>query len=124
MSKSVSIKKIKNRIEKIEKLLAEIKKEVDNLDTSPKATNKSRKREKPKFEREKLISDYKELYGKYLKSGPKIVKEFINSNKKVYIEMLCKANNLPIDAHNLSKDNIAKEIIGWMNQARVISSKV
>lgn len=117
---------IKNNLTKIEKLLAEIKKDLDKLTKENIKASDLKKvgleaEESACLEKYKL--EYENLYNEFIKGNPKSIEEFIKSKTKSYLKTFCKANNLPIDTTKISKEAIIKEVIQWMVQRNAITKK-
>jgi len=113
--------RIKTKIDQVEKLITEIKADLDKL-----AIDKSNQVNIPKLKGdlptdEQLRSEYETLYGEFLSNNVQEVNNYINSKSKDYLKAFCKANNLPMDTTKLSKIKIADETIQWMRQRKAIS---
>ena len=118
-----SIDRIKTKIEGIEKLLTEVKIELEVMskETKPHQTKSTKNEPLPSME--DLRSEHEKLYEEFLARNFKAIEEFIKGKSKYYLKALCKANNLPLDTTKVSKDGIAKEIMQWMAQRKAITKK-
>ncbi|HIE30160.1 TPA: hypothetical protein EYP66_23080 [Candidatus Poribacteria bacterium] len=115
---------IRKNIEQIEKLLSEVKADLETLD---KKRVSELKKSAEKIEKlpseEKLRLEYENLYQMSIGGNANAIEEFIKSKTKTYLKAFCKANNLPIDTTKVSKDGIIKEVTQWMAQRKAITKK-
>ena len=116
--------RIKSKVEQIERLVSELKQELENLaQEKPREAVKIRKKEiippdeELKLEHEKLFSDF-------MNQDHKKINEFVTGKSKNYLKSFCKVNNLPLDTTKLSKEKISAEVIQWMAQRKAISQKI
>ncbi|MBP9043307.1 MAG: hypothetical protein KBG49_07445 [Spirochaetes bacterium] len=118
------IEKIRKDVEQIEKLLSDIKVNLELLDKErpPELEKPADKLEKLPSE-EELKQQYEKLYEVIIKGNPNAIEEFIKSKTKRYLKAFCKANNLPIDTTKVSKEEIIKEVTQWMAQRKAITKK-
>ena len=116
-----NINKIKFKIEKIEKLLEEVKSELDIFeeDTKKKKSNKS----EIIPDREELISEYNNLYQNFLSGNSDIISSFFTNKSIKYLKEFCRVNNVSIDSTKQSKAKIKNEIIRWFQQRKAISKR-
>ncbi len=117
-----SVDTIKNKIEKIEKLLTEVKNEL-NLINDNKPQLKRIRKDEPLPSEEELKAEYERLYEEFVAKNSQSIEEFIKTKNKAYLKVFCDANNLPLDANKVSKDRIADEVIRWMMQRKAIAKK-
>jgi len=115
---------IRKNIKQIEKLLSEIKADLDILDKKKESELKkpAKKIEKLPSE-EELRREYENLYQTSIRENANAIEEFIKSKTKTYLKAFCKTNNLPIDTTKVSKDGIIKEVTQWMAQRKAITKK-
>jgi len=120
-SKMKNINKIKFKIEKIEKLLEEVKSELDIFeeDTKKKKSNKS----EIIPDRKELISEYNNLYQNFLSGNSDIISSFFTNKSIKYLKEFCRVNNVSIDSTKQSKAKIKNEIIRWFQQRKAISKR-
>jgi hypothetical protein len=118
-----SIDRIRTKIEGIEKLLTEVKIELEVMSKETKPHQQKSTKNEPLPSMEDLRSEHEKLYEEFLARNFKAIEEFIKGKSKYYLKAFCKANNLPLDTTKVSKDGIAKEIIQWMAQRKAITKK-
>ena len=119
-----SINKIISKIEKIEKLLIEVKEELKQITFEQKSEKKEAKREERNWDFKSLQSEFDNLYQKYIdKNDTSIVNDFVNEKDVVYLKDFCKANNISLDSKKVSKDKIAEEVLKWFGQRKAISKR-
>jgi len=118
------IKRIKAKIERIERLLTEVKDELEILSKESQFPPKKVRAEQPLLSEEELQSEYEKLYKEFIaKTSKDVITEFIRGKSKVYLKAFCKANNLPLDATKVSKERVADEVMQWLVQRKVITKK-
>ncbi len=118
-----ALRRLKSKIEQIEKLIAECKRDIEDLGQQPKvAKTRERKIEAVPSEQD-LQLEYGRLYEEFIADHPRVVEDFIKNRSKVYLKAFCKANKLPIDTSKVSKDGIAREAMQWMAQRKLITQK-
>jgi len=119
-----SINKIITKIEKIEKLLGEVKDELKEITSELNTEKKDIKREEQNRDNKSLQSEFDNLYQKYIdKNDTSIVNDFVNEKDVVYLKDFCKANNISLDSKKISKDKIAEEVLKWFAQRKAISKR-
>jgi len=115
---------IKQKVERIEGLLAEIKKELEILSKEEQTKQRRQRRtEETLPSDEELRSEHDRLYQEFIATNSKAIKEFIKGKSKDYLRAFCKANNLPVDTTKASKDRIVDIVMQWMAQRKVITQK-
>ena len=122
-----NINRIINRIQDIEKLLSEIKTDLEALKKETEKTQSKKVIKKPEVipSDDELRSEYEKLYQEVCtKDNINIIEEFIKSKTKLYLKAFCKANSLPIDTTKASKEKIIKEVKSWIAQGKAITKKV
>ena len=118
--------KIITKIEKVEKLLSEIKKEVEEYDLNEKNISKSKGRTAKSetiHSSEELIKEYNNLYEAFLSGDSRKVSTFVKSKTIKYLKEFCKANNISIVSGRQSKQKISDELIRWFQQRKAISKR-
>ncbi|HXF68874.1 MAG TPA: hypothetical protein VNK89_03630 [Thermoflexus sp.] len=116
---------IKRKIEQVEELLAEIKREVEALSKENESRQtKTRQPEEVLPSDEELRSEYDRLYQDFISSGSGAVEEFIKSKSKTYLKAFCRANNLPVDTTKVSKARIVDVVLQWMAQRKALTQKI
>lgn len=124
MNKASRIEKIKKNIGKIEKLLAEVKENLELLDKeSPPELKKLTNKLEELPSEEEFKQQYENLYEEFIKGNHGAIEEFVKNKTKRYLKFFCKANDLPIDTTKVSKEGIIKEVTQWMAQRRAITKK-
>ncbi|MGC8719220.1 MAG: hypothetical protein ACP5TY_04335 [Thermodesulforhabdaceae bacterium] len=118
------IDKIKEKIEKIENLLAVIKSELEILSKEGETKPKNAHPKELLLAEERLRGEYEKLYDQFkVTNSKKIIEEFIKAKSKNYLKAFCKANNLPVDTTKVSKQGIAEEVFQWMKQRKLITEE-
>lgn len=118
------IESVKKKIEQIEKILSEIKIELDILSKENESKQKQIKQQGVTLPSdEELRSEYDRLYQEFISSNSRVVEEFIKSKSKEYLKAFCKANNLPVDVTKVSKNGILDVVLQWMAQRKVLTKK-
>jgi len=122
------VKVIKAKIEKAEKLLDEVKRDLEKLINE--IDSKKSKAGKKQFDQnlpseEELRREGEDLYQKFVtaKDGRTEIEGFVKSKTKKYLKAFFKANSLPGDTTKLSKQKIADEIMKWFIQRKAITKK-
>lgn len=115
--------KLLAKIQKIEKLLSEVKEELYRLQINVQDP-KEKIKDKPSYEKESLKSDYEKLYEEFIKNNSSIVNHFVDNQDFQYLNQFCKANNISIDSSKMSKEKIASGIIQWFVQRKAISKRI
>lgn len=119
-----SLNKIISKIEKIEKLLNDVKEELRQITSEEVSEKKETKKEERNWDNKSLQSDFDNLYQKYIgKNDSTIVSNFANEKDVIYLKDFCKANNISLDSKKVSKDKIADEILKWFAQRKAISKR-
>lgn len=116
--------KILAKIEKIERLLSEVKEEIKQLEVGSLDNKERPKREKTVLTSESLREDFDNLYKQFIENGSTVVNIFLEDKDLLYLKDFCKANNITLDSKNKSKDKIALEIIQWFVQRKAISKRM
>ena len=116
-----NINKIKFKIEKIEKLLEEIKSELVLFEENTK--NKKTKKSEIIPTREELNNEYNYLYQNFLSGNSDIISSFFKNKSIKYLKEFCRVNNVSIDSTKQSKSKIKDEIIRWFQQRKAISKR-
>ncbi|RKY78191.1 hypothetical protein DRQ00_05680 [candidate division KSB1 bacterium] len=120
------LNKITNKIEKVEKLLKDIKSEIEQYELEKnKGVRKNIKKSKSETipSREKLIDEYNKLYQSFLSGDSKEVFSFVESKTINYLKEFCKANNISIVSGRQSKQKISDELVRWFQQRKAISKR-
>jgi hypothetical protein len=119
-----SVNRIKGKIEQIEKLLAEVKKELEIVSKGSQLQPKKLGTEEHLPSEEELKTEYEKLYEEFVtKNSKDIITTFIKGKSRVYLKAFCRANNLPLDASKVSKEKIAATVLQWMKQRKAITNK-
>jgi len=115
---------IRSKIEQIEKLLIEVKNELEILGKESQFQPKKLQTEESLPSEQELKAEYEKLYEEFItKNSKDIITEFVKGKNKIYLKAFCKANNLPLDTTKVSKERIADEVIQWMVQRKAITKK-
>lgn len=115
---------IKEKIEQIERLLAEVKGELEAIGKEDESKpTKRRQAEEILPSDEELRSEYNRLYQEFIASNSRAVEEFVEGKSKAYRKAFCRANNLPVDTTKVSKSAIVDTVIQWMAQRKAITQK-
>lgn len=117
------IDRVKAKIEQIERLLAEVKDELETLGKESQSQPKKIRTQESLPSEEELQAEYAKLYQEFVAKNSKVIEEFIKGKSKIYLKGFCKANNLPLDTTKVSKDRIADEVMQWMAQRKAITKK-
>ncbi len=117
------IERIKTKIESIEKLLTELKIELEVMGREKKPQAKKAAKDESLPSDEDLRSEYEKLYDEFIVRNSNAIEEFIKGKTKNYLKAFCKANNLPVDTTKVSKNGIVKEVMQWMAQRKAITKK-
>ncbi len=120
------LNKITNKIEKVEKLLKDIKSEIEQYELEKnKGVRKNIKKSKSETipSREKLIDEYNKLYQSFLSGDSKEVFSFVESKTINYLKEFCRANNISIVSGRQSKQKISDELVRWFQQRKAISKR-
>jgi|GEM_PF-1750545 actin-related protein len=119
-----TLENIKKKIEHIEELLAEIKREVEAITKESKSRHtKTAESGKAVPSDEELRSEYDRLYQDFISSNSGVVEDFIKSKSKSYLKAFCRANNLPVDIKKVSKAGIVDVVFQWMAQRKAITQR-
>lgn len=108
-----------SKIEKIEKLLISIKKDLSDLvhqTDNPKPTQID-----DKTAIDAAIKEYDGLYEEFIKGNLDAVKSFVNRYTKPQLVKVFKSKRVPIDVTKTSKTIIAKSLTQLMNQRMIIT---
>lgn len=116
-----TITKILGKISQIEKLVIEIKKDLESLDIENQSTESSIVLDLPS--EEDLIKEYDHLYDLFISGDQISIQEYIRSKNKTYLKAFCKANKFLLDASKASKEKIIEETLQWMRQRQAITKK-
>lgn len=119
-----SFEKLVPKIEKIEKLLTELKKAIKEVELEKDETKEQPKKEKAKYDFVSLRSDFDNLYNAFLERNSVIVNEFVDGKDTSYLKEFCKVNNISLDSKKVSKEKIATEIVKWFTQRKAISKRL
>ncbi|HMN18192.1 MAG: hypothetical protein WA440_06500 [Ignavibacteriaceae bacterium] len=120
-----SLNKIISKIEKIEKLLNEVKEELKQITAEEVSEKKETKKEERNWDYKSLQSEFDNLYQRYINSNnTTIINGFVNEKDVIYLKDFCKANNISLDSKKVSKDKIAEEILKWFSQRKAISKRL
>ena len=121
------IKRLKDKLNKIETIVTDIKKEIGLLEKEIENTQKKDSRNKKKnvkIDRKKIENDFNSLYNKFLKNDNESINQYIDSKTKNELSTFCRVNNLPISTTKLTKDKIKHEIIHWFAQKKVVTEAI
>jgi len=117
--------KIIRKIEKIEKLLNEVKEEINFITSEQKPVKEKTKKEVRNWDHNSLQSEFDKLYQEYTdKNDSSLINNFVNEKSVIYLKDFCKANNISLDSKNGSKDKISNEILKWFTQRKAISKRL
>ena len=117
------IDRVKTKIQQIEKLMAEVKGEIEAIAKETQSQPKKVHAEELLPSEEQLREEYGRLYEEFMVRNFKAIEEFIKNKSKTYLKVFCRANNLPLDATKVSKVGIVDEVMKWMAQREVITKK-
>ena len=112
------------KIEKIEKLISEIKDEIKILESEDIETKEKPKKEKKTYSINSFREDFDNLYNEFIAKNSSVVNEFVNEKDIKYLKEFCKSNNISLDSTKTSKDKIAHEITQWFVQRKAISKRI
>lgn len=120
-------KRISERIEKISKLLEEIKEDLALIDEEskrkpPAGRKPSRTEIIPSDEEMKNL--YERFYEDFVQNRRDEITKSIEQKSKKFLAVFCKANNLPIDGAKASKKRITEEVLNWLSQRKAIAAEV
>lgn len=119
-----TINKLIAKIEKIEKLLNEVKDELKLITPELNLEKKEVKKEERIWDHNSLQSEFDNLYQKYIvQNDSSIINVFVNDKDVLYLKDFCKANNISLDSKKVSKDKISNEILKWFTQRKAISKR-
>lgn len=119
-----TINKLIAKIEKIEKLLNEVKDELKLITPELNLEKKEVKKEERIWDHNSLQSEFDNLYQKYIvQNDSSIIDVFVNDKDVLYLKDFCKANNISLDSKKVSKDKISNEILKWFTQRKAISKR-
>ena len=119
-----TIDRIMLKIEKAQKLLNDVRKELDFLKNKVNLSKKKQKQPSDLPTEEELRSEYNRLYSEFVHlNDKKIVHDFVSEKNKTYLKAFCKANSIPVDVKKVSKNKIAEVIINWFVQRKAITKK-
>ena len=119
-----NVNRIKSKVEQIERLVSEIKQELESLAQEKPAEAVKIRRKEIIPPDEELKLEHEKLFNDFMNQDQQKINEFISGKSKNYLKSFCKVNNLPLDTTKLSKDKIAAEVIQWMAQRKAISQKI
>jgi hypothetical protein len=115
---------IKFKLEQVEKLLIELKGEVEALrKENESGKTRSRQPEEELPSDDELRTEYERLYQDFISTNPRVIEEFITSKSKTYLKAFCRANNLAVDVTRASKARIADVVRQWMAQRKAITQR-
>ena len=116
--------KVKAKIEQIERLLSEVKTEIESLGMAEQtSTINATSSVAPVPSEKELQHEFEKLYEAFEIKNIEAIKLFIKGKDKNYLKFFCRANSLPLDTTKISKDSIAEEVIQWMAQRKAITQK-
>jgi hypothetical protein len=115
---------IRMKLEQIEKLVAEIKNELEGPPTVGGTQVKKPGSEEPLPPEEELRGQYDKLYDGFAAGKQGLIEEFVESKSMRYLRAFCKANSLPVDTTKVGKKGIAKELMQWMVQREALTRRV
>lgn len=118
-----NIDNIKRKVKQIERLLLEVKIELEKLDKEKPSKPKKSVEEEKLPSVEELKHEYEKLYDAISRDNISVMEEFIESKGKKYLKVFCEANNLPINISSVSKKGIVKEVSQSLLQRRAITKK-
>lgn len=116
--------KVVAKIEKIEKLLTELKDDLKAFSDQSESKSANRKTAKALYSAEELRQEYEKLYRDFVNENSRVVHGFVESKDKNYLAEFCQANDIPIESAKASKAKLADEIVQWFVQRRAITKKV
>lgn len=121
-----TLNKLQQKIEKIEKLLSELKEDLSLLASKegevPVPVKKAAK--EPSIPESELHGEFERLYQAFIEKNLKEIETFVSGKTKIYLKAFCKANSLPIDASKASKAKVNEELLKWMAQRKAIIRQV
>ncbi len=117
------IERIKEKILQIEKLLAEIRSELDLHSSSGTAIPVKISKIEQIPDSEILKNEYENLYREFAAGKQGVLINYIKTKSKLYLKAFCKVNSIPVDTTKVSKDKIIEELLQWMRQRQAITNK-
>ncbi|MBM3333717.1 hypothetical protein FJY63_03560 [Candidatus Sumerlaeota bacterium] len=118
-----TIGRVKTKISKIEKLVSELKVELETLASANQRQPTNVQTMEILPSEMALQSEYEKLYQQFIARNFDGIRIFLKKKSARYLTSFCRANRLPLDTTKLSKDKIADEIMQWMAQREVIAKK-
>jgi hypothetical protein len=118
-------KRILERVEKISKLLEEVKEDLASIEEESKRKpprRTSRTEVIPGDEEMKNL--YELFYEDFVQNRRDEIAKAIEQKSKKFLAVFCKVNNLPIDGAKASKKRITEEVLNWLSQRKAITSEV
>lgn len=115
--------RLKGKIEQIEKLLFDVKKELDILIKERQSQTPQKTKGEAIPSDDELKHEYENLYELFKSKNIVAIKEFINKKDKNYLKAFCRINNLPLDVTRVSKDKISDELLQWLAQRKAITQR-
>jgi hypothetical protein len=118
-------KRISERIEKISRLLEEIKEDLSLIGEESKRTSPrkdSRTEVIPGDDEMKQI--YERFYEDFVQNRRDEISKAIEQKSKKFLAVFCKVNHLPIDGAKASKKRINEEVLNWLSQRKAIAGEV
>lgn len=106
------------KIEKIEKLLASIKKDLKKIDTE---SNHVEANLSQGLDLETIIKEYDSLYEDYINGNFSSINNFVNKYTKPQLQIIFKRKHIPIEVTTTSKKEIIKKITQLMNERKLIT---
>ena len=119
-----NISRITSKIDQIERLLGDIRDQLGDMSKDSEPRAKTVRKTEPLATEEEFQAEYERLCKEFAEGNAGAVESFVKSKTKVYLKAFCKANNLPLDAARLRKDEIANEVMQWMAQRKAITKNV
>ena len=112
-------KSIIKKLETIEKLILEIKKDIEKEPIEPDNSLNKPQVELPS--EDQLREEYELLYKNYYQGEAGVIEEFIKNKTKKYLQFFCRVNSFPINTSKTSKEGIMEEILQIMAQRKAIN---
>jgi hypothetical protein len=104
---------LRSKIAEIERVIAEIKKELSVLAAEEEITDQSGLYTP---EPEVLREEWKRLYESYVSEGPQVVERFANARSERFLVSFCQANNVALGDGQPTKQRVAIRIVQAMSE--------
>ncbi len=117
-----AVERVKYKIKKVESLIDDIKKEIDNIGKNT-PDNSPKKSAEVELDYNILREDYSQLYRDALNGKDYAIDEYIEKHTKSFLFHFCRANDLPLDVKKENKSKLTSEIKRWLLQRKLITER-